>query len=892
MTWMPFSTASFSNLPLMETLYQQYLKDPASVDSSWRAFFDGFEFGGKIGGGEAGPELKVYALIEGYRTYGHLLADFNPIAGKKKTDVPELALQHFGFSPKDLGQTVPTCGFLKEKEVPLQTLIDALKKTYCNRIGIEYMGLGNPQMEAWLQKKIEPHFDLPLTKEEKLSIFDSMNKAELFEAFIHIKYTGQTRFSLEGCETFIPVISSLVDTGALLGVSGIILGMAHRGRLNVLANILGKSYGQIFNEFEAHYEPDVEEASGDVKYHKGFAGTVTARSSKSLNFVLTPNPSHLEAVDPVVEGQARAEQQRKSSKEILPVLVHGDAALAGQGVIYETLQLCKLRGYRTGGTLHIVINNQIGFTTLPQDSRSTLYCTDIAKGFGAPVFHVNAEDPQGCVQVAKLALELRQEFGCDVFIDLCGYRKYGHNEGDEPMFTQPLEYQLIKNKKSIREIYRDQLIEQGVITQAEAQGAEAQFKESLHKELESQKSQPPKEEKLAPQEARAPVETKVSAETLLSLAREFSTVPSGFNVHPKIQRHLGERLAMVTSDPNKPTIDWGMGEHLAFASILNDHIHIRLSGQDTRRGTFSHRHAMWVDQVNAAKYFPLSHLKQGQGLFDVFNSPLSEYAVLGFEFGYSLMYPEALIIWEAQYGDFDNGAQIIIDQFLTSSEQKWSHRSSLTLMLPHGYEGAGPEHSSGRIERFLQLAGNDNIRIVNCTNPAQLFHVLRRQALSPIKKPLILFTPKALLRHPLFVSPLSAFTSGTFQEILDDPSAPPQPKKLLLCSGKVYYDLIAEREKRKVETLAVVRIEQLYPLNMERLVELLKKYTGIEQCLWVQEEHSNMGAWEYIRPLLTEALQGKCPLNYAGRERSASPAAGTHALHKKQLAALMEDAFK
>ena len=433
------------------------------------------------------------------------------------------------------------------------------------------MGLGNPQMEAWVQKRIEPNFDLPLSKDEKLFVFDSMNKAEFFEAFIHTKYTGQTRFSLEGCETFIPVLSSLVETGAQLGVSGMILGMAHRGRLNVLANILGKSYGQIFNEFEAHYEPDVEEGSGDVKYHKGFTGEVTTRSSKTMQFVLTPNPSHLEAVDPVVEGQARAEQQRKSPKEILPVLVHGDAALAGQGVIYETLQLCKLRGYSTGGTLHIVINNQIGFTTLPQDSRSTLYCTDVAKGFGAPVFHVNAEDPQGCVQVAKLAIELRQQFGCDVFIDLNGYRKYGHNEGDEPMFTQPLEYQMIKNKKTIREIYREQLIQEGVLTREQADATETQFKESLRTELESQKSLPTKEEKPAPQVMNTPVATSVPAETLISLARTFCSVPTGFNVHPKIQRLLGDRLAMVTGDPDKPSIDWGMGEHLAYATILNGH---------------------------------------------------------------------------------------------------------------------------------------------------------------------------------------------------------------------------------------------------------------------------------------------------------------------------------
>lgn len=898
-----FSYASLSNLPLMEALYNAYLSDPQSIDPSWRYFFEGMEFGSKglpkgTGKTAESPELRVYLLINAYRLYGHLLAKVNPIAMHPPTEVPELNLEKLGFKQGELSVSFPTCGFLKESTAPLSTLIEALKNTYCRNIGIEYMGQGEAEMEHWLQKRIEPHFPLELSQEEKMSILHYLKKAELFESFLHTKYAGQKRFSLEGGETLIPMLDAILETGAEEGVTEVVLGMAHRGRLNVLANILNKSYSQIFHEFEDTPVAQSFMGTGDVKYHKGFSGSLTTRTQRQIPVILSANPSHLEAVDPVVEGQVRAKQElrgnRAHRKGIVPILIHGDAAVAGQGVVYETLQLSKLTGYSTGGTIHIVVNNQIGFTTLPKDSRSTRYCTDIAKAFGAPVFHVNAEDPEGCVAVAKIAIQMRQKFQCDVFIDLNCYRKYGHNEGDEPTFTQPLEYQLIKEKKTILNLYESQLIDEQVITREQVDAIEAEFKQNLHRALEEtyksiQESQPQQKRELPSSTPQVP--TSIPNSTLVSLAEIFSSTPKEFNVHPKIQKLvLQERLKMVHADPNASVIDWGMGETLAYATLLNEGTHVRISGQDCRRGTFSHRHAMVVDQTNEQKYFPLSHLREGQGRFDVFNSSLSEYAVLGFEFGYALSYPTSLIIWEAQFGDFANGAQIIIDQFLTASEQKWGHPSHLTLMLPHGNEGQGPEHSSARIERFLQLAGDNNIRIVNCTTPAQLFHVLRRQVKCPEKKPLIIFTPKALLRHPLCTSPLNAFSQGDFQEILDDPQPSKKTKRLLLCSGKVYYDLIAEREKRKVTDTTIVRIEQLFPLNVPQLKELLKKYEGFEKCLWVQEEHSNMGAWDYIRPILNDML-GFEP-EYAGRVRSASPAAGSHALHKTQLAAFLEDAFK
>lgn len=894
MTAESFSYVNFSNLQLIEELYERWLQNPDQVDPTWRHFFEGMQFAERmpgIGLEKASPDLRIYYLITAYRTYGHLMAKVNPIATEEPPFAPELKIENYGFTSADLDLSFPTCGFLKEESAPLKEIIAALKNTYCRSIGVEYMDLGIPEMEKWLQNRIEPGFNYGLTQEEKIRILNELNKAEMFESFIHTRYVGQKRFSLEGAETLIPMLASLLEEGEKTGVDEAVIGMAHRGRLNVLANIFGKSYAYIFHEFEDHYTPDLTEGTGDVKYHKGFTGKYRLSSGKEMAMILSANPSHLESVDPVVEGIVRARQEQRPKphkKEVAPILIHGDAAIAGQGVVYETMQLSRLHGYTTGGTIHFVINNQIGFTTLPKDGRSTRYCTDIAKTFGSPVFHVNAEDPEGCVAATKLALEIRQQFGCDVFIDLNGYRKYGHNESDEPAFTQPLEYAIIRAKKTIRDIYRNQLIQDKMIDEAAANQLEERFKNDLKQALDSIKTLQPKE-KEHPAEPKIdlfkPVETKVAANTLKGLAEKLFSVPEGFNLNPKIAKLFKEKLQVM-----EQTLDWAMGELLAYASLCTEKVHVRLTGQDVRRGTFSHRHAAWIDQVNAQKYFPLSHLSKSQAPCDIFNSPLSEYACLGFEFGYSLIYPASLVIWEAQYGDFFNGAQIVVDQYISASEQKWGHKSNLTLLLPHGYEGGGPEHSSGRMERFLQQAGNDNMFIANCTLPSQFFHLLRRQAKSPIKKPLIVFTPK-VLRHPMCISSLNDLATGTFQEILDDPVSI-KPKTVLLCSGKIFYDLVAEREKRKRSDIAIIRIEQLYPFHEEALGSLFDRYQGFKECIWVQEEHQNMGAWGFISPFIEKVLKGRAPLRYVGRERSASTAAGSYALHKMQYAAIVQEIFK
>ncbi len=896
----PFSYAHLANLGTIEELYQKYLNDPTSVESSWKYFFEGVHFASSIlpklpSAKAESPDLRIYLLIDAYRCFGHRMAAFNPLATTVAKEPIELSLERLGFKPEELNASFPTCGFLNQPLAPLSEIIDALKKTYCGTIGIEYMGLGFPEMETWVQEKIEPFFPLEMSSEDKLTILHELNKAELFESFLHTKYVGQKRFSLEGGETLIPMLSALINQGAQLGVNEVVLGMAHRGRLNVLANILNKSYAHIFHEFEDYYTPDLSEGSGDVKYHKGFMGTLTCRSGREVGVTLVANPSHLEAVDPVVEGIARAKQELKQDKtktaEVVPILIHGDAALAGQGVVYETLQLSRLNGYTTHGTIHLVVNNQIGFTTLPKDARSTLYCTQVARAFGSPVFHVNAEDPEGCVRAALLAIQIRQKFGCDVFLDLLCYRKYGHNEGDEPFFTQPLEYTLIKAKKSIRTLFREQLIREKVLDEALAAELENRFKADLQQALEHTpgiKDQKKGEAQVqVPETPLSALSTALSQETLTSLAERLTSIPPDLTCHPKIKRLLHDRLEMVKTS----AIDWGMAENLAYASLVTQGVHLRLSGQDVRRGTFSHRHAVWVDQVKDQKYFPLAHISPTQAPFDAYNSPLSEYAVLGFDFGYSVAYPQSLVIWEAQFGDFANGAQVIIDQFIASSEQKWNLCSNLTLLLPHGYEGQGPEHSSGRIERFLQLAGNHNSRVANCTTPAQFFHLLRAQALNRSKKPLIVFTPKALLRHPQCISATTEFTQGHFQEVLADPTPPSSVKKVLLCSGKVVYDLFQEREKQHRSDVMIIRIEQLYPFPEHALKSLLSGIPPNTPMIWVQEEHQNMGAWDYLHPLL-ERLFGHSNIQFVGRERSASPAAGSHALHQKQYEQFITQAFK
>jgi len=899
--------ANATNIPILEDLYEQYLDNPESVDPSWQQAFAGLNQSVVAPSGEAGPvpvefvsapgDLRIYHLIEAYRSYGHLMAKINPIAVQARKVPWQLKLENLGFLEGELSQLFPTCGLLSTKKAPLKDIIDILQSIYCGQIGVEYMGLQSPELEEWLQEHIESsRFKVELSIDQKKMILQHLNKSELFEVFLHTKYTGQKRFSLEGSETLIPILASIIDSGSHLGLEEVVIGMAHRGRLNVLSNILNKSYADIFSEFEEGYVPLSFEGSGDVKYHKGFSAQIATNGRKKVQVDLAPNPSHLEAVDPVVEGEAYAKQILRGDsekKEVIPILVHGDAAVAGQGVVYETLQMYRLKGYSTGGTIHVVVNNQIGFTTLPEDGRSTRYCTDIARTFGAPVFHVNVEDPEGCIYAANLAVELRQRFHCDVFIDLNCFRKYGHNEGDEPAFTQPLEYQLIRKKKPIRELYRDDLIHQGVLEREMAEALEEEFKDSLQEAkagIAIPKMKKPKKEAPEPikrEKLFKPVKTGVNKATLQELSEHICFVPEDFNIHRKLTNLMKDRLAMAQGQ--RP-LDWGMAELLAYASLLWEGTPIRLAGQDSCRGTFSHRHAMWKDQVAERAYFPLKHLKKGQGRFDVVNSHLSEYAAMGFEYGYSIANPTALVLWEAQFGDFCNGAQIVIDQFISTSEQKWDQKSGLVLLLPHGYEGQGPEHSSARMERFLTLSGDDNMRVVNPTTPSQLFHLLRRQIVQGFRKPLIVFTPKGLLRHPECVSPLEALSKECFEEILDDPEAPKKVKKVLLCSGRIYYDLIAERRKLKSPDMAIVRVEQLYPLDTERLKKLASGYS-LKDWIWVQEEPSNMGAWNFIRPFLSEIKPKDCCLSYVGRERSASPAAGSFALHKKEHAEIVNALF-
>ena len=881
------------NVGMLEEAYSQYKADRESVEASWRYFFDGLEFAMQERGRSAGPsDLRVHHLITSYRVYGHLLAQINPIDAHPVTKVPQLELETLGFEEKELTEGFPTCGLLEQEEAPLGEIIDRLRQIYCSKMGFEYMGLQRPDVEQWFQEKLEPTAGQPqLDLDQKRLILDCLNRSELFEIFLHTKYVGQKRFSLEGGEALIPILRGIVEGGA----AEYVIGMAHRGRLNVLANVLNKSYANIFHEFEDTPIEDSYDISGDVKYHKGYSADVKTTSGKDVHLSIAANPSHLESVNPVVQGSCRAKQvmrgDDRTMQQVVPITIHGDAALAGQGVVYETMQMCNLSGYDVGGTIHVVVNNQIGFTTLPKDGRSTRYCTDIARTFSAPVIHVNGEDAEGCYYAALLAIEFRQKFGGDIFIDLNCYRKYGHNEADEPAFTQPLEYAMIRAKSSPREIYRDELIQQGVLERQVAEELEAEFRAELQRELDQVQSlkTEPEREKMKDRWARvrdanwtedpfAACDTSVPAEKLRELAQKICAIPDGFNIHRKIKRLQEDRLKMVEGSP----MNWGMAETLAYASLLDEGIHVRLSGQDSRRGTFNHRQAMWMDQKEEGKYFPLNHIREGQGRFDLFNSLLSEYAAMAFEFGYSMAYCDALVLWEAQFGDFANTAQVAIDQYVSTSEQKWSRISGMVLLLPHGYEGQGPEHSSARMERYLQLTGDNNMRVANPSTPAQMFHLLRRQVLRESRKPLVIFTPKQLFGHPKCVSDLSELAEGGFQEILDDPLAPTNTRKLVFCSGHIYYDLIKAREERQANDVAIVRIEQLYPLHTEKIAEMVQKYPG--EIVWAQEEPSNMGAWEFIRDHLNNPT-------LVSRPRSASPATGSPRKHKAQTAEIIEKVF-
>lgn len=765
--------ARLANLGLIEELYGQYVADPESVDPSWRHFFEGIDFGTYLYKKGAEPQkggdkstLRIANLIQSYRRYGHLMAKFNPLE-EGKSKISELELENLGFFEAELEEVFPTLGFCGREEAKLKEIIASLKEIYASRIGFEFMDLSRHELEKWIEGEIEPELLIRPSAEEKHLLLDYLTKSEVLEAFLHTKYVGQTRFSLEGEESAIPLLAEVMDKGRELGIEQFVIGMAHRGRLNVLANILNKPLSTLFEEFEDDITLSFE-GNDDVKYHMGFTGEFITRSGKKVKIEMAANPSHLESVDPVVLGQTYQKQLESGDTEktkICPILIHGDASIAGQGVVYESLQFMNLPSYSTGGTLHIVFNNQIGYTTSPEEGRSTRYCTDIAKTFGAPVFHVNAEDPESCLFAAKLAIQIRQKFHCDVFIDLIGYRKFGHNEGDEPSFTQPLQYQKIRSKKTIWQIYLDQLEKEGKLEKQMAESNESQYRESLKNALSTAQQKIPA---AAKKEIRFDtVKTAVEQAKLKSAIEAFCKIPDGFHLHPKLQKWLSNRYDSVAKEGN---IDWSTGECLAFGTLLMEKVSIRLAGQDSERGTFSQRHVVWIDSENGKPYCSLCQIPGSR--FEVVNSPLTEYAGMGFEYGISLAAVNSLDLWEAQYGDFNNGAQIIIDQYIVSAEQKWNTPSSFTLLLPHAYEGAGPEHSSARLERFLQLAANQNIQIVNASTPAQYFHLLRRQALRKTKKPLILFTPKGLLRSPACFSPLNQFTQGGFEEILDDPNPP------------------------------------------------------------------------------------------------------------------------
>ena len=806
----------------------------------------------------------------------------------------------FGLTEADLDRTFHTKLF-DPPQATLRDLIAALRETYCRSIGVEFMHIRNPQVRDWLQERMESVRNQPsLDIRQKRRIILKLNAAELFETFLGGHYVGAKRFSLEGGETLIPLLDAIIERAARFGVKEMVLGMPHRGRLNVLANTLDKPYGMIFGEFEDN-QPETYAGDGDVKYHLGFSADHVTADNHSIHLSLTPNPSHLEAVNPVVEGRMRAKQRKfkdRDRKLGVPVLIHGDAAFAGQGLVAETLNLSQLKGYRTGGTVHVVVNNQIGFTTSPVDSRSTRYCTDVAKMIEVPIFHVNGDDPEAVVYVAELALDFRETFGLDVVIDLVCYRKHGHNENDEPAFTQPLMYAAIQQRPTIRAIYTQKLIESGDLSQEEADTIAETFSDKLQAVYDevhdhSAKVIPPTPgfagqwKGLKPGYSFEPVDTGVPIETLKRITRATTTIPEGFHVNPKIKRQLDARLKIIETGEG---IDWGFGETLAFGSLLAEGIPVRLSGQDSRRGTFSHRHAVLVDGTNAEFYVPLNTVSDNGTEICVYDSFLSEAAVLGFDYGYSLDEPNMLILWEAQFGDFANGAQVIIDQFIASAESKWGRASGLVMLLPHGYEGQGPEHSSARLERFLSLCAEDNIQVVNATTPAQYFHLLRRQVKRDFRKPLIVMTPKSLLRSKQAVSSLNDFASGHFQEVIDDQVAPERVKRVVLCSGKVYYDLVAKREEwNKTRDVAIVRLEQLYPWPAAALEAAVGRYRAAREWVWCQEESQNMGGWTFVSPLLRKLTAQD--FQYVGRDASASPATGSHTVHDREQKELVEAAI-
>jgi len=894
--------------------YDRYLKSPDSMEPSWRAFFQGFDFGLE-NGIETGnysevpeavrKEFQVIKLIDGYRTRGHLFTKTNPVRDRRKYS-PTLDIENFGLSELDLETIFNAGSVMKIGPSTLNVIIKHLKQIYCDAIGIEYMYIRDPKKLNWIQERLNINDNHPnFSPDQKKHILKKLNQAVSFESFLHTKYVGQKRFSLEGGESLIPALDSLILAADEMGVKDFVMGMAHRGRLNTLANIFGKSTKDIFSEFDGK---DYDEAvfDGDVKYHMGWTSKIDPNNDgKKINISLAPNPSHLETVGAVVQGIARAKLENKfdnDTSKVLPIIVHGDAAIAGQGLVYEVVQMAILKGYTTGGTIHIVVNNQIGFTTNYLDARSSTYCTDVGKVTLSPVLHVNSDDAEAVVHAVLFALDYRMQFGRDVFIDLLGYRKYGHNEGDEPRFTQPQLYKKIASHPSSRDIYAQELILNKVIDEKDVTNLEKEYKTLLEENLEDSRKlektvitpfMQDEWESLAPYTERVDevgmkkkVKTNVSNQDLEMVAKAITSLPKDKRFLRKAEKLIADRKRMFFE---LGSLDWAMGELLAYGTLLSEGHDVRLSGQDVERGTFSHRHAILIAEESEEEIILLNKINKNQGRFRVYNSLLSEYAVLGFDYGYAMASPNTLTIWEAQFGDFSNGAQIIIDQYITSAEDKWKLQNGLVMLLPHGYEGQGAEHSSARIERYLQMCAKDNMFVVNCSTPANMFHVLRRQLKAKYRKPLIIFTPKSLLRHPKAVSKLNEFSEGNFKSIIDDFEVEEHNVRVVLfCSGKFYYDLYKAREiKNRLNDVALVRLEQLFPLPVEEIRRVISKYQNANDIVWAQEEPRNMGVWSYLLLHLPEAQK----MRAVSRRMYGAPAAGSSTRFKKRHDEVIEYVF-
>ncbi|MEH6680548.1 MAG: 2-oxoglutarate dehydrogenase E1 component [Sediminicola sp.] len=913
-----YSFLNAAHTSFFAELYDKYLTNPDSVEPSWRAFFQGFDFGQESllddldlpasnvtavreqsSGGPNGErhvpetlqkEFQVVKLIDGYRSRGHLFTNTNPVRERRQYS-PTLEIDNFGLSESDM-DTVFTAGqILGIGSSTLREIIDHLRHIYCDAIGVEYMYIRNPERIEWIQDRLNINDNHPkYSDERKKHILGKLNQAVSFESFLHTKYVGQKRFSLEGNESLIPALDAVVERAAEMGVKQFVMGMAHRGRLNVLTNIFGKSPKDIFGEFDGKdYEQDIFD--GDVKYHLGWTADRMSDNGNKISMNIAPNPSHLETVGAVVEGIARAKQDvhfPDDFSKVLPIVVHGDAAIAGQGIVYELVQMANLDGYKTNGTIHIVVNNQIGFTTNYLDARSSTYCTDVAKVTLSPVLHINADDAEAVVHASLFALEYRMAFNRDVFIDLLGYRKYGHNEGDEPKFTQPKLYKAIANHKNARDIYAAQLMEQGIIDEGYVAKLEEAYKASLEEDLEDSRKLDKTVitpfmadewsgfQQVQEEEMMKTVDTSFDKKKLTEIAKVLTELPKGKKFLRKVEKLIGDRKAMFFKTD---TLDWAMGELLAYGTLLQEGYGVRISGQDVERGTFSHRHAVIKVEDSEEEVMQLNMLSEKQGLFQIYNSLLSEYGVVGFDYGYAMASPNTLTIWEAQFGDFSNGAQIMIDQYISAAEDKWKLQNGLVMFLPHGYEGQGAEHSSARMERYLQLCAKDNMYVADCTTPANMFHLLRRQMKSNFRKPLIVFTPKSLLRHPKAVSTVEELATGRFQEVIDDATADVKTTKtLVFCTGKFYYDLLEARETNKRKDVALVRVEQLFPLPSEQMKKVMDRYKNAEDIVWAQEEPRNMGAWSHLLMHFSEVHR----FRIASRRFYASPAAGSAVRSKRR----------